>query len=145
MDSNGIVFQFKFPTEGLSLRSVSVEDVPILTFDAANPSHLPTLTEEDVAIAARLVTEGKRPEFYYKVIPPTHPFFGRQYKEYRPQWLRGTSVGDLLSEADWTMKCLAIGARSNDDKQSFGDGRRQANWKDWQQHWIFLMTSYMAQ
>ena len=119
MDDNGIVFQFKFPTEGLSLRSVSIEDVPTLTFDASNPSHLPTLTEEDVAVVARLVTEGKRPEFYYKVIPPTHPFFGRQYKEYRPQWLRGTSVGDLLSEADWNMKCLGIGARSNDDKTEF--------------------------
>ena len=119
MDSNGIVFQFKFPTEGLSLRSVSIEDVPTLTFDAANPSHLPTLTEEDVAVVARLVTEGKRPEFYYKVIPPTHPFFGRQYKEYRPQWLRGTSVGDLLSEVDWSMKCLSIGARSNEDKTEF--------------------------
>ena len=119
MDDNGIVFQFKFPTEGLSLRSVSIEDVPTLTFDASNPSHLPTLTEEDVAVIARLVTEGKRPEFYYKVIPPTHPFFGRQYKEYRPQWLRGTSVGDLLSEADWSMKCLGIGARSNDDKTEF--------------------------
>ena len=119
MDTNGIVFQFKFPTEGLSLRSVSIEDVPTLTFDAANPSHLPALTEEDVAVVARLVMESKRPEFYYKVIPPTHPFSGRQYKEYRPQWLRGTSVGDLLSEVDWSMKCLSIGARSNEDKTEF--------------------------
>ena len=119
MDNNGIVFQFKFPTKGLSLRSVSIEDVPTLTFDASNPSHLPTLTEEDVAVVARLVTEGKRPEFYYIGFPPLHPFFGRQYKAYRPQWLRGTSVGDLQSEADWTMKCLGIGARSNDDKTEF--------------------------
>ena len=65
-DDDGIVFQFKFPAQGLSLRSVSIEEnCPMLIFDAANPYHSPTLTEQDVAVVARLVEEGMRPAFYY--------------------------------------------------------------------------------
>ena len=91
----------------------------MLVFDAANSPNLPTLMEEDVAVVARLVAENRRPGFNYIPISQNHPFHGRQYKQYCPQWLRGTSVGDLLSETDWSMKCLCIGARSNDDKTQF--------------------------
>ena len=119
-----ISFHFNFGKAPLSLRSVAIEDdgLPKLVFDAATCRNLPTLTEEDVATVARLVTEGKRPEFFYvQCDNPHHPFFdyGRLYKYYSPQWLRGTSVGDLLSEADWSMKCLHVGTRSNPSKTEF--------------------------
>ena len=116
MDSFG--FSFKLPSEGLALRSVAIEnDTPKLIFDAALKT--PTLTEEDVGIACRLACEGKRPEFFYYAFPFHHPYHGRQYKHYNPQWLRGTSIGELLAEADWTMKCLNIGARSDEKKERF--------------------------
>jgi hypothetical protein len=97
---------------------VAIEnDTPKLIFDAALKT--PTLSEEDVGIACRLACEGVRPEFFYYGIPIRHPYSGRQYKHYSPQWLRGTSIGNLLSEADWTMKCLNIGARSDETKERF--------------------------
>ena len=122
--NKGVSFHFKFPKQGLSLRSVAIKEdgLPELQFDAANCRDLPTLTEEDVATVARVVMEGKRPEFFYTPFTlPSHPFFnsGRKYKHYSPQWLRGTSVGDLLSEADWLMKCLHVGTRSNEEKTEF--------------------------
>ena len=127
----GISFHFNFGKAPLSLRSVAIEDdgLPKLVFDAANCRDLPTLTEEDVATVARLVTEGKRPEFFYTgCTNPFHPFFdyGRLYKHYSPQWLRGTSVGDLLSEADWSMKCLNVGARSNPSKTEFYSWKKKS-------------------
>ena len=122
--SKGISFHYKFPKTGVSLRSVAIEEdgLPKLIFDGANCRELPTLTEEDIATVARVVTEGKRPEFFYKGFSnPTHPFsdYERMYKHYSPQWLRGTSVGELLSEADWSMKCLHVGTRSNESKTKF--------------------------
>ena len=116
----GISFNFKLPKKGLALRGVVIEDgVSKLVFDAANTPDSPTISEEDVATIVRLVTEKKRPEFFYIAIPPGHPFHGRQYKQYCPQWLRGTSVGDVLQEADWEMKCLNIGAKTNKSKTVF--------------------------
>ena len=117
---NGVSFNFELPEKGLSLRSVSVVDgVPCFSFDASDSSDLTTITEDDVATVARLVAEKKRPYFFYIAIPPNHPFSGRQYKQYSPQWLRGLSVGELLSEVDWKMKCLTIGAKTNDAKTVF--------------------------
>ena len=117
-NNTGFAFGFKLPSEGLALRSVAIESgTPKLIFDAALKT--PTLTEEDVGIACRLACEGKQPEFFYYGIPTHHPYHGRQYKHYSPQWLRGTSIGELLSEADWTMKCLNIGARSDKAKERF--------------------------
>ena len=114
----GLAFNFKLPSEGLALRSVVIENgTPKLIFDAALKT--PTLTEEDVGIACRLACEEVRPEFIYYAIPFHHPYHGRQYKHYSPQWLKGTSIGELLSEADWTMKCLNIGARSDKAKERF--------------------------
>ena len=120
----GISFHHNFGKAPVSLRSVAIEDdgLPKLVFDTATCRNLPTLTEEDVATVARLVTEGKRPGFFYRGCDnPHHPFFdyGRLYKYYSPQWLGGTSVGDLLSEADWSMKCLHVGTRSNPSKTEF--------------------------
>jgi hypothetical protein len=97
---------------------VAIEnDTPKLIFDAALKT--PTLTEEDVGVVCQLACEGKRPEFFYCGIPGHHPYHGRQYKHYSPQKIRGTSVGELLAEVDWTMKCLHIGARSDKTKERF--------------------------
>ena len=127
-EENNFSFNFKLPSEGLSLRAVAIEDdKPMLIFDAANCISLPTITEEDVACVVRLVMENKRPEFFYIPIPPSHPFFSRQYKQYSPQWLRGTSIGELLSETDWTMKCLNIGTRSNKSRTKFWDWETTSN------------------
>ena len=117
-EKDGYAFCFTLPPDGLALRSVAiVDDVPEICFDASHK--VPTITEEDVAIALRLASEGNRPEFYFVKIPFGHPFFGRQFNHYKPQWLRGTSVGSLLFDVDWSMKCLNFGARSNDEKSAF--------------------------
>ena len=113
------VVNFKLPEDGLALRSAAIVDgVPELHFGAS--CHVPTILEEDVATIFRLVSEGKRPEFFYTLFPPTHPlYFSRLFMQYVPSWLRSTSVGELLAEADWSMKCLHVGAKSNADKSKF--------------------------
>ena len=116
--SDELVFRFEVPAEGLSLRSVAlVKGVPELRFSIS--PKVPTITEQDVATAIRLAAENKRPEFFYITVPFDHPFYGRQYKYYSPRWLRNTGIGDLLSEADWKMKCLCVGARSDESKSRF--------------------------
>ena len=111
---------FNLPEKGLTLRSVKIEDgVPRLIFDAADSSELVTITEEEIAAAVRLVVEGERPEFFYIGIPPGHPFYGRQYKHYVQEWLRGTAFGKTLEEVDWLMKCLTIGTKTNDARTRF--------------------------
>ena len=113
-------------SEGLGLRSVGIVDgKPELRFGAS--PNTPTITEADIAAALRLAYEGKRPEFFYIGIPPWHPFYGRQFKQYKPQWLRGTSFGETFAEADWKMKCLHIGARSNDSKSEFWAWNKTSN------------------
>ena len=118
IEDSGLAFHFNLPDDGLALREVNINDGVVKLRFTASPK-VPTLTEEDVATVFRLASEGKRPEFFYIGIPPWHPFYGRQYKQYIPEWLRGTSVGETLSEADWNMKCLHVGARSNEDKTEF--------------------------
>lgn len=111
-------FSFKFPDNGFALRSVAIIDgIPQLRFSASHK--VPTITEEDFAAILRLCQEDARPEFYFMAIPPFHPFFGRQYKSYHPQWMRDTSLGELLFEADWEMKCLHIGTKSDASKSKF--------------------------
>jgi len=118
LSSNAIAFSYKLPNEGYALRAVAIVDsVPELRFDAS--PKVPTITEEDFAAAARLATENRRPEFCYVAIPPIHPFYGRQYQHYSPQWLRETSLGNLFSEEDWNIKCLSLGARSDESKTQF--------------------------
>ena len=105
-------FRFSFSTKESALHSVAIVDgVPELRFYAF--PNLPATSEQDIAAAIRMALENKRPEFYYIPFPPNHPFVGRQYKSYSPQWLRATSVGDLLSKVDWNMKCINIGAKSD--------------------------------
>ena len=114
---SGLAFIFNLP-DGLSLRSVAIVDgIPEFRFGAT--PNVPTITSEDIAGALRLASDGAKPEFYYIPIPSCHPYFGRQFKEYRPLWLRGTSIGDLLSKVDWSMKSLTRGLRSNDDRSEF--------------------------
>ena len=124
-EDGGIAFHFKLPASGLALRSVAIVDgVAELRFDSS--PKVPTINEEDIATAFRLAVEGKRPEFLYILIPPWHPFFGRQFKHYSPAWLRGTSVGELLAEADWNMKCLHVGAKSNQTKSEFWSWQKKS-------------------
>ena len=94
-----------------------MDGIPELRFSASHK--VPTITEEDFAAIIRLCQENTRPEFYFVAIPPLHPLYGRQYKSYHPPWMRGTSLGDLLFEADWEMKCLQIGAKSDASKSKF--------------------------
>ena len=112
-------FNFNLPDYGLSLRSATfIDGVSELRF-AAHPK-VPTITEGDVATIFRLVSEGKRPGFYYTRLPFTNPLHvSRMFTLYDPQWLRWTPVGKLLAEVDWLMKCMHIGARSNEDKTAF--------------------------
>lgn len=114
-----LVFHYKLPVDGLSLRSVGVvSSVPELRF-AASPK-VPTILEEDIATVFRLVSENKRPEFFYSCFPPTHPMHEcRYFMHYSPGWLRWTAVGELLADADWNMKCLQVGVRANEDKSVF--------------------------
>jgi hypothetical protein len=117
VEDGKFIFPFNVP-EGLGIGSVGiVEGKPELRFRAS--PHTPKITEEDVAAALRLATEGKRPEFFYVRILPGHPFYGRQFKQYKPSWMRGTSFGEVLSEVDWEMKSLHIGAKTNDTKTEF--------------------------
>ena len=125
-EDGGIAFHFKLPASGLALRSVAIVDgVAELRFDSS--PKVPTINEEDIATGFRLAVEGERPEFLYILIPPWHPFFGRQFKHYSPAWLRGTSVGDLLAEADWNMKCLHVGAKSNQTKSEFWSWQKKSH------------------
>lgn len=99
--------------------------------------NVPTLTEEDVAIVFRLVLEGKRPEFFYLSFPPTHSLHHSLfYKHYSPTWLRGTSVGELLSESDWSMKCLSHGTRTNKSKSVFKAWSRSSKLSGLQSSWF---------
>ena len=125
-EDGGIAFHFRLPASGLALRSVAIVDgVAELRFDAS--PNVPTITEEDIATAFRLAVEGKRPEFFFVLIPPWHPFFGRQFKRYSPAWLRGTSFGELLAEADWNMKCLHVGVQSNETKSAFWSWQKKSH------------------
>ena len=116
-DSN-VAFLFQLPEDGLALRSVSVVDgMPELTFEAA--PKVPTLQEEDFATAFRLTSEDTRPGFAYVNFPPFHPLESRWYMQYTPGWLRWTGIGKLLADADWNMKCLEVGARTNEGKNVY--------------------------
>ncbi len=118
-NSNIIAFHFNLPEDGLALRSARVVNgIPQLVFDAS--PKVPTLQEGDVATAFRLAEEDKRPEFFYRFFPPTHPLHhSRYFKQYSPAWLRWTGIGTLLAEADWNMKCLHVGVRTNEEKTVF--------------------------
>ena len=116
---DGFALQFPPLAEKQALRSVAInsDGVPELRFDSS--LHTPSLREEDVATVSRLVFEGKRPNFTYRAIDESHPFYGRQYMDYHPPWLKGTSVGDVLSEVDWKMKCLNVGAQTDKSRSVF--------------------------
>jgi hypothetical protein len=122
--SSNIIFPFKLPEDGLALRSARLDkDKPVLIFDAA--PKVPTIQEDDVATVFRLVLEDKRPGFFYNAFPFFHPLHeSRLFMQYSPAWLRWTGIGKLLAEVDWSMKCLHVGVRTNDEKTVY---------KSWQQ------------
>ena len=117
---DGVAFRHVFPADGLALRAGDVVDgVPKLRF-VASPK-VPTINEEDVAVCVRLRLDDKYPEFFYSGFPIGHPFYdtGRFYKLYQPTYLRDASVGEILAEVDWLMKCLHVGVRSDKSKTKF--------------------------
>ena len=115
--TDGVAFTFHFSRgANLSLVAVDVKDqLPKLRFAPAQ--NVPALTEEDVATIVQLCLEGKRPCFYYEGFHPFHPFYGsgRLFKGYRPRYLRGASIRETLADADWAMKCLHVGVKSDRD------------------------------
>ena len=119
--SDGVAFRFKLPKgTNFSLRAVDIKDgVPKLRFTTSH--RVPSITEEDVAVSARLSRDKKRPEFFYTPIIPFHPFSAtrRKYMYYKPTYLKGTSVGELYAEADWKMKSLNAGVMSDENKENF--------------------------
>ncbi len=118
---DGIAFRYEMPKEDLALRGVCIEEgQPKLLFDVSKK--VPTLTEQEVAMCIRVVhNDNERPEFYYCRFLPDHPLAatGRQYKCYKPLYMRRTSMGENLAEIDWKMKCLSIGVRTDEKKQKF--------------------------
>ena len=125
---DGLAFRFKLPREDLSLRAVDIIDgVPKFRFTAA--LKVPTITEEDVATCVRLCLDKKRPGFFYTGFAPGHPFSNsmRLFKDYEPMYLRHTSVGELLAEVDWIMKCLHVGVRSDEKKETFQSWAKDSN------------------
>lgn len=118
-DGGTLKFCFRLPDKDLALHSVRIGagGVPELYFGASK--NVPTLLEEDIATVFRLVAEKKRPGFFYRIFPPSHRYLERYFKLHSPRWLRKTAVGKLLAEADWSMKCLSIGTRANEDKTVF--------------------------
>ncbi len=127
--NDGVAFQFKFSTgANLALRSVDFKNgVPKFHFEPSQ--NVSVLTEEDVAVIIKLCLENKRPGFFYEGFHPFHPFskMGRLFKGYSPRWLRGTSVGELLAEADWSMKCLHVGVKSDKEKKNFSAWNETSN------------------
>ena len=118
-EDGDLAFLFKLPDEGLALRSAAIVDgTPELGFEAS--PKVPTIQEEDVAVAFRLVAENKRPGFFYTNFLPDHPLsLSRLFMQYSPAWLRWTKTGKLLADVDWTMKCMHIGTRTNESKTVF--------------------------
>ena len=125
---DGLAFRFEMPKEDLSLRGVCIEDgVPTLLFSVAKK--VPTIIEEEVAMCIRLSQENKRPEFYYNRFLPDHPLAGtgRHFKQYKPLYMRRTSIGETLAEIDWQMKCLMVGVRSDKNKEKFWSWTEKSN------------------
>lgn len=118
-EENEFKFLFDLSEDGLALHSAALVDgVPELRFKAS--PKVPTISEQDVATIFRLVKEDKRPGFFYTGLPLDNPLsHSRLFTLYDPQWLRWTDIGKLLADVDWLMKCLHIGAKSNEDKTIF--------------------------
>ncbi len=127
--NDGVAFQFKFSMgANLALRSVDFKNgVPRFHFEPSQ--NVPVLTEEDVAVIIKLCLKNKRPGFFYEGFHLRHPFskMGRLFKGYSPRWLRGTSVGELLAEVDWSMKCLHVGVKSDKEKKNFSAWNETSN------------------
>ncbi len=141
MPERDCVFHFRLPEDGLSLHSAGFSDVgaPELRF-VASPK-VPTLQEGDVATIFRLVNENKRPNFYYVPFLIFHPLHHcRHFMEYSPSWLRWTGVGKLLADADWNMKCLHVGVRTNEDKTVFKSWPLSSNLEGLATHLDFPQT-----
>ena len=144
-----VFFPFKLPKNGLALRSVSIAGgVAKLHFVAS--SKVPTISEQDVATAFRLAKEDKRPCFFYYPFPFSHPLHtSRFFMKWFPAWLKETGIGELLAGADWNMKCLHVGVRTNKEKTVFKSWPKSSNLQglatklDFPTNDTFISTSIM--
>ena len=127
--AGNLIFNFKLPASGLALRSVRIVDgVPEFCFDASR--NVPTISDENVATAFRLASENKRPSFCYGTFSPTNPMHNsRFFKHHSPLWVRHTEIGELLAEADWIMKCVCLGTKTNQEKTVFKSSSRSSQLK----------------
>ena len=115
-------YAFRLCPKARVLRSAElVNGVPVLHFEEPLTTAVQGLSEEDLAVTCRLASEGARPEFVFIAFPPNHLFYGRQYMKCEPEWIEGTSVYKTLFGADWAMKGLHIGMRSNEERTRFWD------------------------
>mmetsp|Transcript_17853 Transcript_17853/g.33666 ORF Transcript_17853/g.33666 Transcript_17853/m.33666 type:complete len:1135 (-) Transcript_17853:138-3542(-) len=83
------------------------------------PSVVPTIAPaaavnlEYLSIALRVrQTEGREPVFSLDPVENKHAIFDKdamQVKRYEPEWLAGTSVGDVLFQSDYHLKELSMG------------------------------------
>ena len=109
-DFKNTLFHFKLP-EGLVLCSASIDDMLELHFESS-PIRKRMLLQlftlpmriSDLSFFTRLF---QVLILYTKVMHCC------------PSWMRGTKVGNLLADTDGNMKCLHVGARSNEEKNSF--------------------------
>ncbi|XP_062505264.1 uncharacterized protein LOC134181976 [Corticium candelabrum] len=128
--SSDLSFQFSLP-EGLALRGCRFEDnVPVLLFTSC--PKMPTIMEEDLAVVLRTVyCDDTYPSFFFHTVTnPYHPFLGNWLKTFSPNWIRGTGLGELLFEADWIMKCLMAGVRSNKEMTKYAAWEKTSNLDD---------------
>eukprot|EP00118_Oscarella_pearsei_P017180 m.169397 g.169397 ORF g.169397 m.169397 type:complete len:573 (+) comp38993_c0_seq1:611-2329(+) len=101
------------PEKGKCLLGVIIETVdgkkrPKLLFGESRLKGMESPKMEEFAAALRLAYHDNiRPEFVFRTISSPHPFAGRQYCDYNPDWMRWTALGKLMIEADIWMKLLA--------------------------------------
>eukprot|EP00118_Oscarella_pearsei_P004750 m.20749 g.20749 ORF g.20749 m.20749 type:complete len:603 (+) comp28075_c0_seq2:217-2025(+) len=110
------------PERGKRLAGVTIEKIdgekrPKLRFEDARLETMESPKMEEFAAAVRLVyLDQARPEFCFRMISNLfHPFAGRHYCHYSPEWMRGTSLGKLMIEADIWMKLLAHNTKPSEE------------------------------
>eukprot|EP00118_Oscarella_pearsei_P024658 m.306525 g.306525 ORF g.306525 m.306525 type:complete len:650 (+) comp41331_c0_seq1:246-2195(+) len=105
--------------DGAKFERINGQLRPVIVFRPAVLETLPSPTDRQFAAALRLAQDCVRPQFVFMDIPDGHPFKGRQYCRYSPQWLRGTGFGKIMYEGDLIMKQLTHNVRVNEEDGSY--------------------------